>query len=78
MRKDDTLYIYSADLSQLIVTHEVTWSKHDSYCKDQYLPGQPEELPSMPVKTQIRMLKGPDSAVSFEKFNFDKEADWDE
>ena len=78
MRKDDTLYIYSADLSQLIVTHEVTWSKRDSYCKDQYIPCQPEELPSMPIKTQIRMLKGPDSAVSFEKFNFDKEADWDE
>lgn len=79
MRKDDTLYIYSADLSQLLVTHEVTWSKRDRYCKDQYvLPGQPEELPSMPVKTQIRMLKGPDAAVSFEKFNFDKGADWDE
>ena len=78
MRKDDTLYIYSADLSQLLVTHEVTWSKRDSYCKDQYLPAQPEELPSMPVKTQIRMLRGPDSAVSFEKFNFDKEENWDE
>ena len=77
MRKDETLYIYSEDLPQLLVTHEVTWSKRDRYCKDQYiLPDQPEEHPSMPVKTRIKMLKGPDAAVSFEKFNFDKEEDW--
>lgn len=30
----------------------------------------------MPVKTRIKMLKGPDAAVSFEKFNFDKEEGW--
>jgi hypothetical protein len=79
MRDGDLLYIYAADLSQLLVTHEVTWSKRDRFCQDQYvnLP-QPEEFPTMPVKTRIHMLKEPDYALSFEKFNFDREVDPDE
>ena len=39
------MYIYSEDLRHLLTTHEVTWSKRDSYCEKQYatLP-QPEEF----------------------------------
>ena len=79
MRKDDMIYIYSADLKQLLTTHDVTWSKRDRFCADQYaLPEQPEEFPSMPVKTEIVRLPEPEPALSFEKFNFDKEVEWDD
>ena len=47
MRDADQLYIYSADLTRLLAAHDVTWSRYDSFCKDQYaLPEQPEEYPS--------------------------------
>lgn len=79
MRSIDTLYIYSADMQNLLTTHSVTWSHRDSFCPDQYeaLP-QPEEAPSVPVKTEIKQLRPPNNGISFEKFNFDKEDDWDE
>ena len=77
MRKDDMIYIYSSDLKQLLTTHDVTWSKRDRYCADQYAP-QPEEFPTMPVRAEISRLPEPEPSLSFEKFNFDREADWDE
>lgn len=79
MRKDDTIYIYSADLKQQLTTHDVTWSKRDRFCADQYAAlNQPEEFPSMPVKTAIVRLPEPESSLSFDKFNFDKEVDLDD
>lgn len=76
MRKDDTIYIYSSDLKQQLTTHDVTWSKRDRFCSDQYAAlNQPEEFPSMPVKTAIVQLPEPEPSLSFEKFNFDKEVD---
>ena len=77
MRKDDMIYIYSSDLKQQLTTHDVTWSKRDRYCADQYAP-QPEEFPTMPVRTEISRLPEPEPILSFEKFNFDREVDWDE
>lgn len=77
MRKDDMIYIYSSDLKQQLTTHDVTWSKRDRYCADQYVP-QPEEFPTMPVRTEISRLPEPEPSLSFEKFNFDKEVNWDE
>ena len=77
MRKDDMIYIYSSDLKQQLTTHDVTWSKRDHYCADQYAP-QPEEFPTMPVRTEISRLPEPEPSLSFEKFNFDKEVNWDE
>lgn len=74
-REGYTLYIYSADLKVILAVHDVTWSRRDSFCDGQYesLP-QPEELPSMPVKTQIRQLPPSEPAckLSFAKFNFDE------
>lgn len=79
MRQDNTLYIYSLDLRQLLTTHEVTWSRRDRFCPDQYtVLDMPEEHPSMPVKTRIQMLPDPAGNVSFEKFNFDKGVEWDD
>ena len=73
-RNSDTLYIYSADLRTLLVSHNVTWSRKDSFCEGQYeeLP-QPEEFPTMPVRTQILQLPKPQSDLSFAKFDFDEE-----
>lgn len=79
MRDGSSLYIYSADMMRLLTTHDVTWSYRDSFCANQYaFPEQPEEFPSMPVKTVIRQLPQPSSDRSFEKFNFSKEDDGDE
>ena len=72
-RNGDTLYIYSADLHSLLATHNVTWSRRDSFCEGQYeVPAQPEEFPTAPVKTQIRQLPKP-MPLSFAKFDFDEE-----
>ena len=70
MRSGDTIYIYSADLNALLATHDVTWSRRDSFCEGQY-EAQPEELPTVPVKTQIRQLPKPAANLSFAKFDFD-------
>lgn len=76
MRKDDTIYIYSADLKQILTTHEVTWSRRDRFCAEQYAAlEQPEEFPTMPVKTAITRLSEPETNLSFDKFNFDREVD---
>ena len=73
-RNGDTLYIYSFDLRVLLATHDVTWSRRDSFCEGQYEDlTQPEEFPTMPVKTQIRQLPKPSADISFAKFNFDEE-----
>lgn len=71
MRSGSCLYIYSADMAHLLTAHEVTWSHYDSFCPNQFaFPEQPEEFPSMPVKTVIRQLPQPPADLSFEKFNF--------
>ena len=79
MRDREWLYIYSEDLTQLLATHSVTWGRQDSFCVDQYVHmEQPEEFPSMPVKTVIKQLPEPVHDISFEKFSFCKEDSWDE
>lgn len=74
MRAGDTLNIYSSDLKRLLTTHNVTWSRKDSFCEGQYesLP-QPEEFPSAPIRTQIQQLPAPSSKLSFAKFDFGEE-----
>lgn len=72
-RDDHNLRIYTPDLKELLVTHEVTWSKRDRYCADQFI-AQPEEFPTAPVKTRIEMLPPQPIGVGFDKFNFDEEA----
>ena len=37
------LYIYSDDLKHLLTKHDVTWSRKDSFCADQYVD-QPEGI----------------------------------
>ncbi len=60
-------------------THDATWARRDSFCKNQYaLSEQPEEFPSTPEKTVIRQLPELPRDLSFEKYNFSKEDGWDE
>ena len=76
MRKDEKLYIYSTDMSQLLTVHDITWSKRDRYCNDQYSwKDEPEEFPTATVKTTISRTPEDRSKISFEKFNFDKEVE---
>lgn len=78
-REDDMIYIYSADARELLATYEVTWSKRDRFCKDQYLDAQqPEEFPTAPVKTSMTMLEEPKQDLTFDKFDFDKGVVWDD
>lgn len=78
-RTGTRLCIYSSDMKKLLTTHEVTWNYRDSFCADQYaLPEQPEEFPTMPVKTLIEQRQQPSIDLSFEKFNFSKEGDDDD
>ena len=73
------IYIYSADARNLLATYEVTWSKRDRFCKDQYLDvRQPEELPTAPVRTTMTMLEEPKHDLTFDKFDFDKGVVWDD
>ncbi len=74
-RKRNTLEIYSEDMNELLVSHTVTWSRLDSYCKDQFSEQLiPEELPTAPVKTLIqRVAVTTDTPKGFEKFDFREE-----
>ncbi len=74
-RDEGFVYIYDMELNRVLATHPVTWSRDDSFCKDQYLAKQPEELPSMPVKSVIQRTEPPKRLTGFAKFNFDLEDD---
>ena len=79
LRDNDMIYIYSADMKQILATHDVTWSKKDRFCDDQYVTlDEPEEFPTAPIKTEAVMLPSASTPRPFEKFNFDKEVDFDD
>lgn len=75
-RQEFTLYIYSDDLREKLAEHDVTWSRRDSFCKDQYVEEQPEEHPTATVTTIMHQSSPPANHTSFRKFNFDKEVEW--
>ena len=73
VRRDGyVLEIYADDMSRLLTTHDVTWGRRDSWCKDQYASVQPEEEPSMPVKVKLQQLEAPESDDGFGRFNFEE------
>ena len=73
-----TIYIYDMNLTKELTRHNVTWSRKDSFCKDQYAVSQPEEFPSMPVRTTMYQLEEPVPSTSFDKFDFEKAVFLDE
>lgn len=66
------LYIYDVQMRRTLTTHDVTWSRRDSFCKDQYVNTQPEEQPSAPVKAKIQQVELPQYDSGFEKYNFEE------
>ena len=78
-RRGNTLYIYTPDLKECLTTHEVTWSKRDRFCVDQYVnPLQPQEFPTQRVTTAISQIAAPLPDDAFDKFNFAKEELWND
>ena len=73
MIEDFTLYIYSNDLSKELVQHNVTWSRFDSYCENQFSSDEPEEYPTASVTTRVRAVPPAEYDHRFGRFNFDKE-----
>ena len=69
-REDFTLYIYDLELRKVLITHDVTWSRKDSFCKGQFADAQPEERPSVPVKISISQKEEPPRKSAFAKFAF--------
>lgn len=76
-REEFQITIYSDDLNRILTTHDATWSRQDHLCRDQYVTAQPEEYPSMPVKSQIFQIAPPVPDSGFARFNFG-EGLWDE
>ena len=66
------LYIYNLNMTKTLTTHDVTWSRKDSTCRDQYVTLQPEEVPSVPVKVKISQMSPPSYAQEFSRFNFEE------
>lgn len=66
------LYIYDSNMTKTLATHDVTWSRKDSTCRDQYVTLQPEEVPSVPVKVKISQMSPPSYAQEFSRFNFEE------
>ena len=59
-------------MTKCLVTHNVTWSRKDSFCKDQYVTDmQPEEFPTAPVKAIVQQAIEEEAADGFNKFNFE-------
>ena len=77
MRDDYTLFLYDSQMTKILTTHNVTWSRKDSYCRDQYKTEQPEEQPTAPVKIHIQQLSPQPQKTGFERFNFE-EGLWNE
>ncbi len=71
-RKDFEITIYDDELSKVLTKHDVTWSRRDQFCRDQYAISQPEEHPSMPVTAKMFELETRESEPDpgFSKYNF--------
>ena len=74
-RQEYSIYVYSLNLQRKLAEYNVTWSRKDQFCPDQYASEQPEEFPTMSVTTKMRqdppVLNG-----DFSGFNFDREVQW--
>lgn len=64
------LYVYDSKMTKVLTTHDVTWSRRDSFCKDQYVAEQPEEKPTAPVRVHIQQFDPPQYDFGFSRFKF--------
>ena len=72
-RSGQMVYIYSSDFRELLTVHDVTWSKRDRYCSDQFSSSMPEEHPTARITTTVNQLIAEPPSLGFEKFNFREE-----
>lgn len=77
MRDGYTIHIYDSRMQYEIATHDVTWSRKDSFCKDQYAVERPEESPTMPVQTTIHQNSVMDHDPFFDRFSAEG-GDWND
>ncbi len=66
------LYIYDYGMTMTLTTHDVTWSRKDSFCKDQYATHQEEEKPTQAVSTTIKQLSAAPADPGYSKYNFEE------
>lgn len=62
--------IYDDNLTRVLARYDVTWSRKDQFCKDQYAIEEPEEQPTAEVKTVIQQITSRELATGFARFNF--------
>ena len=74
-RQEYSIYVYSLDLNRKLAEYDVTWSRKDQFCPDQYTVEQPEEFPTEPVTVKMRQTSTVRSG-EFSGFNFDREVQW--
>lgn len=77
-RKDFYVYIYDIDFTHVLTMHNVTWSRKDSYCEDQYSLPQPEEHPTAPVTASLIIEETHVPKEGFRKFAFEDMVKWDD
>ena len=73
-RKDEKLLIYDLQCSEVLVTHQVTWSKKPTQCEGQwsFTAQEPEEFPTAPIKTKVTVLaEKAEEDDSFNRFLFE-------
>ncbi len=71
-RQEYRILLYSEDLKEHLTEYDVTWSRKDQFCYDQYGDEMPEEYPTAPVTTIMRQ-KELETRDDFSRFNFDRE-----
>ena len=59
-------------MKEHLTEYDVTWSRKDQFCYDQYGDEMPEEYPTAPVTTIMRQ-KELETRDDFSRFNFDRE-----
>jgi len=77
-REGFDLYIYDAEMERVLIRHNVTWSRKDSYCPDQFATVQPEEFPTAPVKSLLMQNIPEPPRIGFRKFAFGDKVDWND
>lgn len=59
-------------MTRLLCRHDVTWSRKDSFCKDQYSKDEPTESPTAPVHIHIQQVASTAPKSAFSCFDFEK------
>lgn len=66
------LEIYDTSMTRLLCRHDVTWSRKDSFCKDQYSNDEPAESPTAPVHIHIQQVASTAPKSAFSRFDFEE------